>query len=74
MSMRNCVISAVGKNSLHKMWTEGNGNFDLHLIVYDDSLELFCNDVEYICQIKGNKLKVIYKYFETHLHFKDMYD
>lgn len=74
MSMRNCVISAVGKNSLHKMWTEGNGNFDLHLIVYDDSLELFCNDVEYICQIKGNKLKVIYKYFETHPHFKDMYD
>lgn len=74
MSSRNCVISAVGKSSLHKMWTKGNKNFDLHLIVYDDSLELFCNDAEYICQIKGFKLKVIYKYFETHPHFKDMYD
>ncbi|MCM1312415.1 MAG: DUF707 domain-containing protein [Roseburia sp.] len=71
---KNCVISAVGKNSLHKMWTESNGNFDLHLIVYDNSLEMFCNDAEYTCHIKGYKLKVIYKYLEANPQFKDTYD
>lgn len=74
MSKRNCVISAVGKNSLHKMWKEGDGDFDLHLIVYDDSLEHFCNDAKYVCHIKGYKLKVIYKYLEANPQFKDMYD
>ena len=74
MSTRNCVISAVGKNSLHKMWTEDNGDFDLHLIVYDDSMELFRDDAEYVCHIKGYKLKIIYKYLEINPQFKDMYD
>lgn len=74
MKARNCVISAVGKNSLHKMWTDGERDFDLHLIVYDDSMELFRNDAEYVCHIKGFKLKVIYKYLEENPQFKDMYD
>lgn len=74
MNTRNCVISAVGKNSLHKMWIKEHGDFDLHLIVYDDSLELFRNDTKYICHIKGYKLKIIYKYLEAHSQFKEMYD
>lgn len=74
MNARNCVISAVGRNSLHKMWTEGNRNFDLHLIVYDDSLERFRDDAEYVSHIKGFKLKVIYKYLEANPQFKDKYD
>lgn len=71
---KNCVISAVGKNSLHKMWTEGTRDFDLHLIVYDDSVDLFRNDAEYACHIKGYKLNVIYKYLYANPQFKDMYD
>lgn len=74
MNTRNCVMSAVGKNSLHRMWTEGDGDFDLHLIVYDDSLERFRNDAEYVTHIKGLKLKVIYKYLEANPQFKDKYD
>lgn len=74
MNTRNCVISAVGKNSLHKMWTKGNIDFDLHLIVYDDSLELFRNDAKYICHIKGYKLRIIYKYLEANPQLKDAYD
>ncbi len=74
MSTRNCVISAVGKYSLHKRWTNGNENFDFHLIVYDDSLELFRNDAKFTCHIKGYKLKVIYKYLELNPQFKNMYD
>lgn len=74
MNTKNCVISAVGKDSLHKMWTKGNMDFDFHLIVYDDSLELFRNDTKNIYHIKGFKLKIIYKYFETNPQLKDAYD
>lgn len=74
MDTRNCVISAVGKNSLHKAWINGYSNFDLHLIVYDDSLDLFRNDTKYVCHIRGYKLKVIYKYLEANPQFKKIYD
>lgn len=55
MNHSNCVISAVGRNSLHRMWLKGECNFDLHLVVYDDSIEEFRGDTEYICHIKGYK-------------------
>lgn len=74
MNQSNCVISAVGKNSLHRMWLEGECDFDLHLIVYDDSLELYHGDTPYICHIKGYKLKVIYQYLESHSELKEQYE
>ena len=74
MNHSNCVISAVGRNSLHRMWLKGGCNFDLHLVVYDDSIEEFRGDTEYICHIKGYKLKVIYRYLEMHPELKERYD
>ncbi len=71
---KNCVISAVGKDSLHRMWTEGGHNFDLHLIVYDDSTEKYLGDTEYICHIKGYKLKNVYKYLGTNSWILNKYD
>lgn len=71
---KNCLISAVGKNSLHKLWAKGTCNFDIHLIVYDDSIDMFRNDADFICIIKGYKLKVIYRYLEANPHFLDVYD
>lgn len=71
---KNCVISAVGKNSLHSKWLEGRCDFDLHLIVYDDSINEFRRDTDYLCHIKGYKLKVIYKYLEMHPEVKERYD
>ena len=41
MNHSNCAISAVGRSSLHRMWLKGECNFDLHLVVYDDSMEEF---------------------------------
>ena len=52
MNHSNCVISAVGRNSLHRMWLKGKCNFDLHLVVYDDSIEEFRGDTEYIATSK----------------------
>lgn len=71
---KNCLISAVGKDSLHELWTKGTRHFDIHLIVYDDSIDMFRNDADFICHIKGYKLKVIYKYLEANPHFLDVYD
>lgn len=71
---KNCLISAVGKNSLHKLWKKGICNYDIHLIVYDESLDNFRADADFICHIKGYKLKAIYKYLEWHPYFLDAYD
>lgn len=71
---KNCVISAVGHNSLHRMWIKGRCNFDLHLIVYDDSLEEYRDDAEHICHIKGYKLRNIYKYLESNPQIIKQYD
>lgn len=60
--MKNCVISAVGKDSLHKEWISGECNFDLHLVVYDESYDDFVGDTPYVCFMKGYKLKVVYHY------------
>lgn len=74
MSKKNCVISAVGKNSLHKCWVQGLCDFDLHLIVYDDSMDMFEDDTQYICQAKGYKLKLVYWYLKSNPQYLDSYD
>ena len=55
---KNCLISAVGKSILHKSWIKEMCNFDIHLIVYDDSLYMFQEDADFICHIKGYILKI----------------
>lgn len=74
MQHTDCVISAVGRDSLHRQWTKGEPHFDLHLIVYDDSLELFRGDTEYLCHLKGYKLKIIYQYLELHPELMERYE
>ena len=74
MDTKNCVISAVGRNSLHRKWLEGEPRFDLHLIVYDDSMEKFRGDTAYVCHLKGYKLKVVYQYLSAHPELQGWYD
>ena len=71
-----CVISAVGQNSLHKQWIENKAmvGFDLHLIVYDNSIEIFRNDTEYVCHMKGQKLWLTYQYLSLHPEYIDKYE
>lgn len=71
---KNCVISAVGKDSLHRQWIRGNPDFDLHLIVYDDSLDVFREDTEFICPGKGYKLWLVHEYLEAHPEYLDRYE
>ena len=72
--MRNCLISAVGRNSTHKQWTHGFCNFDLHLIVYDDSQNMYHNDAKFVSCMKGYKMQIIYKYIMQHPEYLDSYD
>lgn len=73
---KNCVISAVGRNSLHRHWVENadDRNFDLHLIVYDNSFGLFYNDADYLGYKKGFKLKLVYDYLKVHPEYIERYD
>jgi len=70
---KNCVISAVGKNSLHRLWINDDVDYDVHLIIYDDSLNIYKNDTSYICSNKGNKLTLIYQYLHNHPKYLNHY-
>lgn len=69
-----CIISAVGHDSLHRKWKDKRNLYDLHLIVYDDSLEKFRDDADYICQDKGYKLRLIYRYLQSNPWLLVKYD
>jgi len=69
-----CVISAVGKQSLHHEWMNKSQNFDLHLIVYDDSFNEFLNDSPFVTHCKGFKLKLVHDYLAKHPQFLNQYE
>lgn len=68
------VFSAVGKQSLHRNWLSPAKDFDLHLIVYDQSIKKFQYDTPFIKTEKGYKFKLIYSYFSENPHFLDKYN
>lgn len=73
-----CVISAVGKGSLHQNWIKGKENeernFDLHLIVYDSSYGKYYNDADFLSNSKGYKLRLVYDYLNSHPEFLERYE
>ncbi|KQX10216.1 DUF707 domain-containing protein [Flavobacterium sp. Root420] len=69
-----CVLAAVGTSSLHHQWINHENTFDLHLIVYDDSYELFKSDSTYVTKNKGYKFKLIYNYLKDNEKLIDQYD
>lgn len=73
---QNCVISAVGNNSLHEQWISNgvNSNFDIHLIVYDWSYNKWYNGVDFISYRKGYKMKLVYDYLLSHPEYIEHYD
>ena len=74
MKNKNCIISAIGKNSLHKTWVANNRKIDLHLIVYDESYDKYKNDTKFICSLKGYKLRLVYLYLQQHPEYIEQYD
>lgn len=72
---KNCVISAVGRDSLHRHWLENGENrtFDLHLIVYDNSFANYYNDADFLSYKKGFKLKLVYDYLKNNTEYVNHY-
>ena len=71
---KKCIISAVGKDSLHHNWICKSEGYDLHLIVYDDSFEKFSNDTRFISQSTGLKFKLVYDYLTANSQIIKQYD
>lgn len=74
VSHANCVISSIGSSNLHKEWTEGVCEFDLHLLIYDESLEENTLDTPFVSRQKGYKLKNVHKYLMDNPWILDKYD
>lgn len=47
---------------MHRKWIKESPNFDLHLIVYDDSFNSYYNDTVFISPQKGYKFELVYNY------------
>jgi len=69
-----CVISAVGKDSLHREWIKEDVDFDLHLIIFDNSYNKFYNDTNFISYQKGYKFKLVYDYLQKHPEYLNHYE
>jgi hypothetical protein len=69
-----CVISAVGKNSLHREWIKESPDFDLHLIIYDNAYNKFYNDTNFIAYQKGYKFELVYNYLAKNPVYLEKYE
>jgi len=70
----NCIISTVGKTSLHNSWLNKSTKVDLHLIVYDDSYDMFKTDSPFVTKAKGHKFKLVYDYLHENPHILNQYE
>lgn len=72
---KSCIISAVGKGSFHKSWIDQlNNEYDLHLLVYDDSYDAYKNDSSFVINSEGQKFKLIFRYLSENSHLLEKYD
>jgi hypothetical protein len=69
-----CIISAVGQQSLHRGWINEFSDFDLHLIIYDNSYNRFYNDTNFITYQKGYKLRLVYDYILKNPVYLEKYE
>ena len=73
-SKKNCVIVSVGDGSLHRQLCYDTANFDLHLLVYDDTYNKYLGDSKFVCKLKGYKMDMSFQYFQMHPQFIEQYD
>jgi hypothetical protein len=77
MIKKNLVIASVGDGSLHKNWLDEKQNFDLILIYFGDSDEMFENykkDSIFTFRGKGEKGRLYYQTISNNLELINKYD
>lgn len=70
----NCIIISAGKDSLHRELFEGERDFDVHLLVFDDSYNKHCNDTDFIVAMSGYKMDMTYRYLQRHPEYLSHYE
>ena len=71
---KNAVFVSAGKTSLHRQLLKGDADFDLHLLIYDDSYSLFCHDTKFVSVQSGYKMDMTYRYLQSHPEFLENYE
>jgi len=71
---KSCVVTVAGRNSLHSGWIKTTPNFDLHLIVCDNSYNEFRNDTSFITCKRGSKFKLVYDYLMKNTVYLEKYE
>jgi len=69
-----CVISSVCGRSLHREWLKGLPDFDLHIIIFDNSYNQFYKDTDFISYQQGYKFKVLYDYLIKNPEYLEKYE
>lgn len=72
----NCLISIVGEHSNHMQWIaeEVERNFDVHLIVNDQSFNKHYESVDYLYGKTGCTIDLIKDYFNSHEYLLNQYN
>lgn len=68
-----CIISTVGNNSQHRHWISSSQEYDVHLIVYDDSYGKYKADTPFIKRREGYKFQLVYEYLQENKHLIEHY-
>ncbi len=71
---KNAVIMPVSKDSLHRQYLTDDADFDLHLMVYDDSYPQFRLDTPFVTRGHGYKMDMAYRYLNDRPELIDAYE
>ena len=71
---KNAVIMPVSKDSLHRQYLTDDADFDLHLMVYDDSYPQFRLDTPFVTRGHGYKMDMAYRYLNNRPELIDAYE
>lgn len=74
---KNLIITPTGKNSLSKEWLQGESNFDIVLLFYEDDEQLakeYTQYTNYIFIGKGEKYHLIKSFIEDNIDFVSQYE
>lgn len=70
----NAVLVAAGRKSLHRQFLKGKPDFDLHLLVYDDSASQWQKDTPFVYNGGGYKMDMTFKYLQLHPELLEAYN
>ena len=68
------MIMPVSKDSLHRQYLTDDADFDLHLMVYDDSYPQFRLDTPFVTRGHGYKMDMAYRYLNNRPELIDAYE